>query len=128
MNWNKEYSLAVHIKPKKGKTDSNHDTSAAIAVTYYRDVDYATISRSLKHKGYSETFIHSRLVSEDERNSEIPIESYRVKFTIYRCWDDFINDEKKFDLPEGWIEKMETLKKQYKSLDIKSKKDQLKIF
>lgn len=128
MNWNKEFSLAVHIKPKAGKEDSTHDTSAAIAITYYRESDFIATSRSLKHKGYSETFVHTRLVSENERESEIPIEPYRIKFTVYRCWDDFINDEKIFDLPDGWLDKMEALRKRYRSLDIKSKKEQLKLF
>jgi hypothetical protein len=53
---------------------------------------------------------------------------HRVKFTVYRCFEDFINDEKKFILPDGWIEKIEALRKQYPKLNIKSKKDQIDLF
>lgn len=119
MNWNTEYELALHIKPKAGKKDSAHDTSAAIAITYYKPKDGQTIERSLSHKGYSETFVATRRIMDDERDSEIPIQMYRVKFTIYRSWDHFINDEKKFTTPEGWMDKLEELRKRYKKLDIK---------
>lgn len=37
ISWNKEWSLAVHIKPKSGKKGGNHDTSPAIAITYYEE-------------------------------------------------------------------------------------------
>jgi hypothetical protein len=121
IEYDKEHMLSIHIKPKNGKKDSNHDTNAKVCISYYRSADYGSLKRSLEHKGYSETFVLTRKVTIDERDSEIPIESYRIKYSAYSDWNDLINDEKKFVVPSDWIEKLEDLKKKYPQ--IKKQKD-----
>lgn len=124
MMWN-EYMLGLHIKYKSTKAKL-HDNDANIAITYFLKEDMGTISRSMKHKGY-ETFIAIRKVSDEERDSEIPIVNYRVRWTKYESWESLISDEKKFTLEDGWLNKLEELRKEYKKLDVKVIQNQIKF-
>ncbi len=113
--WDTEYSLALHLKMNFGKS-VKHDNTKRIAVTYFKSEDSGAISRSLRHKGF-DTFLAIRKISSDERKTEISDIEYRIRYTTYDSWAKFLDDENKFDLPEGWIEKINQIRKNFKFLE-----------
>ncbi|MFZ1704391.1 MAG: hypothetical protein WAT79_08585 [Saprospiraceae bacterium] len=105
--------LEVWIKCKAG-SGKKHDNPGAILVEYVRDGEQSA-RRSLKHKGFS--FLTSRKVLESESVTEVAPVQYRHTWSTYTSWAKFIDDENKFELPEGWLEEIEGYRKIYKSLD-----------
>ena len=124
--WDKEFKLGVHVKLSTSGGDM-HENNACIAVSYCTEKDHVVQSKSMTRKGFK-TFLATRKISQDERDSEVPINPTRIKWTKYNSWDDMIKDEKQFHVSDEWIEKLEKLRKTYRSLDIKKIKGQLQIF
>lgn len=105
--------LEVWIKCKAG-SGKKHDNPGAILIEYVRDGE-GSASRSLRHKGFE--YLTQRVVSDDEASTEVPVVQYRHKWTTYTNWAHFIQNEKMFELPEGWLDELERHRKTYSKLD-----------
>lgn len=95
-----------------------------IIITYVKSSDHYATTRSLNYRKVDHVMIASRLVTEDEYETECT-SKYRIEFSKYDDWDKLIQDELKFNPSEDWMATIDKLKKTYPQF---KQKAQLDIF
>lgn len=108
-------TLSVYIKDKP--TEKN---PSCIYVFYTENsTDWCIADKNLKHKGVWRNEVAQRKCTQEEYDVENAPGKYRLYYIKYDDWDKFINDELKYCKDEGWIERLNELKKQFPQFDRK---------
>lgn len=103
--------VELHIKTKSGKGKVYKNT-ASIILTYHKDsTDSYIYTKSLKHRSVDKLDLARRDCDEEEYKE--CAHPYRLSFIHYKNWDTLLNDEKKFNPPQDWIDTLNKLKLEY---------------
>lgn len=101
--------VSLHIKPKGSK--SKHENPAAIILAYQTGDDGGAFARMFKSRGIDGGSLGVRPCKQDEVDE--CAHPHRLTYLMYGDWDALINDEKKFEVSEDWIQTLEGLKGKY---------------
>lgn len=111
--------LDIYIRDKS--TDRN---KACIIITYLDNYnERSVVAKNLRHRGTNDNIYASRECTKEEMDNETS-NPYRIEYIKYNDWDNFLNDEIKYNDSDEWISKLNNLKKMFPEFD---KKGQLTL-